>query len=332
MATVERVLALRPTRRGVGVAVVVTLAFALGVTAGARSLNAVLVPALVGLAAGAVQLIQADPPTIERSAPPPGFAGDGRRVRVAVESDVPCTVTDRVGDGVAANDPSATVGHGGAFEYELEYRRRGRHRVGPATCRLTDSLGLFARRVETEGETTALVYPDVYAVTGDGLSALVRRVLGHDRSSFDRLRAYSPGDSMRDIHWRASAKRAEEFVVAEYRSDAETSHVAVVGEAAPGGADAMAATVASVAMHLLDAGVSVAVSVTGGRVVAHPGDAASLLQLLALTGDGRVDGEARAAADVRVSAGDGRATVSLDDRELEFAEVAGGHRGREVVA
>ena len=332
MSTLERVRGLRPTRRGLGVALVAALAFALGVTAGARSLNAVLVPALVGLAAGAVQLVAADPPTVERSTPDPGFAGGRRRVRVDVESDVPCTVTDRVDDGLEADDASATVGHGGTFEYELVYRRRGKHRVGPATCRLTDSLGLFARRVETDGEAAALVYPDVYAVESEGLSALVHRVLGHDRSSFDRLREYTPGDSMRDIHWRASAKRAEEFVVAEYRSDAETSHVDVVGEAAPGGADAMAATVASVAMHFHDAGVSVGVTVPGGRVLAHPGDAASLLRLLAVTGDGRVDDEARAAADVRVSAGDDRATVSLGDRELEFAEVAGSHRGREVVA
>ena len=332
MSTVERVRELRPTRRGIGVAAVAVLAFVLGTTAGARSLNAVLVPALVALAAGAVQVTVADAPTVRRSLPDPGFPGGVRRVRVTVESAVPCTVTDGVGDGLEADDPSAAVGHGGTFEYGLRFRERGRHRVGPATCRLTDSLGLFARRVET-GETGAvLVYPDVYTVEGEGLSDLVRRVLGDDRSSFDRLREYTPGDSMRDIHWRASAKRAEEFVVAEYRSDAETSRVDVVGESSRGGADAMAATVASVAMHLHDAGVSVSVTVPGGSVVAHPGDVASLLRCLAVTDGGRVDEAARASADVRVTAGDGGATVALADRELEFASVAGSHRGREVVA
>ena len=334
MSTLASVRSLRPTRRGLAVAAVAVLAFALGATAGARSLNAVVVPALVGLAAGSVQLARADAPTVTRSTPEPGFAGATRRVTVDVASDVPCRITERVPGGVSVDGAaSATVGHGGSFAYDIELGRRGAHELGPATCRLTDSLGLFARRVDAEGTTAALVYPAVYAVEGEALADVVRRGLGDDRASFDRLREFSPGDAMRDIHWRASAKRAaDEFLVAEYASRSEVTSVEVVGEADAGSVDAMASTVASVATHLQDAGVAVAVTVPGGRIVAHPGDAVQLLRLLALTGDGRVDGEARADADVVVSGEGGTATVSVSDREVDFDSLVGASRGREVVA
>jgi uncharacterized protein (DUF58 family) len=341
MAPLESVRSLRPTRRGLAVAAVAVLAFALGATAGARSLNAVVVPALVGLAAGAVQLARADTPAVERSTPDPGFAGARRRVAVDVETAVPCTLTERVDGGVAVEDDDATgdgthvaaVGHGGHVEYGLEYRRRGAHDLGPAICRLTDSLGLFARRVETEATATAIVYPDVYAVEGEAMADLVSRRLGEERSSFDRLREFSPGDAMRDIHWRASAKRGrDEFVVAEYDSRSEATHVDLVGESALDGADAMASAVASLALHLHDAGVTVTVTVPAGRVVVHPGDSGSLLRLLALTGDGHVEDSVRADADVVVIGEGSHASVRVADRELDVEGLFGGHRGREVVA
>jgi uncharacterized protein (DUF58 family) len=325
---------LRPTRRGVAVAAIAGLAFLAGATTGARSLNAVVVPALVAVAAGAVQLSRADPPTVERSVPEPGFPGERRTVAVTVESAVPCRVRDAVGDGLTTGaDPAVSVGHGGSFEYEVGLQRRGNHRLGPATCRLTDSLGLFAVEVEVEATATTLVYPNVYEVDGGELSALVRRVRGDERRSFDRLREFTRGDTMRDIHWRASAKRgSEEFVVAEYDSDAVVDAVTVVGEAESDGVDAMASTVASVVAFLNDAGIPVTVVAPGGRCVAHPGETTAMLRLLALTGAGSVDADGRSGAEVRVVGDDDRARLSLSDRELSFDGVAGKRRGREVVA
>ncbi|PSQ40678.1 hypothetical protein BRD07_06805 [Halobacteriales archaeon QS_9_68_42] len=255
-------LGLRPTRRGAAVAAVAGLAFAVGALTSARSLNAVVVPAVVALAAGAVQLVWADPSSVERTEPVPGFPGERRTVAVTVESAVPCTVTDAVGAGLSpAGEPSAAVGHGGRFEYAVE---------------------LTARR---------------------------------------------------DIHWRASAKRqADEFVVAEYESYAEVDAVTVVGEAPPEGADEMAATVASVAAFLHDAGVPVTVVVPGGRCVAPPGEMGPLLRLLAVTDAGRLETDQRSGADVYVRGEDSAATVSMEDREVAFGGVAGERRDREVVA
>jgi uncharacterized protein (DUF58 family) len=253
---------LRPTRRGVVAAAIVTGALLAG-TAAPRSLNAVVVPGLVAVVAAVVQLWRAGEPAVERSVPASGFPGERRTVEVEIDATVPCRVVETVGDGLAADDPTAAVGHGGRLTYEVELRRRGAHDLGPATCRVTDSLGLFAAEVATTGTATALVYPPVRSVDGGPLSALTRRDRGGERTSFERLREFSPGDTMRDIHWRASAKRgADEFVVAEYgdRAGGDAEIVTVTGEAAPGGADAMAATVAGVAARLHDAGVTVTVT------------------------------------------------------------------------
>ena len=311
---------LRPTRRGAAAVAIVAGALLAG-TAAPRSLNAVVVPGLVAVVAAVVQLWRAGEPAVERSVPAPGFPGERRTVEVDVDATVPCRVVEAVGDGLAADDPTAAVGHGGRLTYEVELRRRGAHDLGPATCRVTDSLGLFAAEVATTGTATALVYPPVRSIDGGPLSALARRDRGGERTSFERLREFSPGDTMRDIHWRASAKRgADEFVVAEYgdRAGGDAEIVTVTGEAAPGGADAMAATVAGVAARLHDAGVTASVAVPGGRERAPPGRAGALLRLLALTGDGRLDAERREAADVRVVGEGDRATVSLADREVEI--------------
>lgn len=354
MSLLARLRTLRPTPRGLGVAAVAAVAFALGATAGARSLNAVVVPALVGLLAAGVQVIRADAPVLERSRPEAGFAGETRRIAVDVESAVPCSVTDRVADGLAIvrdvdgetdvhvdvdGAPSADVGHGGRFEYAIEYRERGEHRLGPASCRLTDSLGLFSRRVDADVDasadevTTAVVYPDVYAIEADATADLVEGRLGRDRTSFDRLREFVPGDSMRDVHWRASAKRpADEFVVTEYGTHSAATHVEIVGESDAESVDAMASAVASVAAHLVEAGVGVTVTVPGGRCTATPGDVVAPLRLLARTDAGTVDEAARASGEVVVVGEGGRAAVSLAGRELAVEGLVGDRRGREVTS
>lgn len=327
---------IRPTRRGYAVAAIAVAGFVLGAFAGARSLNAVVVPALVALAAGAIQLAGTDAPTVERSNVHAGFPGETRAVTLTVTSAVPCRVTEPVASSLAidaeSHRPTVDVGHGGRVDYRIGLTGRGAHRLGPATVRQTDSLGLFARSLQPDDGTDVVVYPDVYAVDGHELTAVVEHLLGTERTSFDRLREFTPGDTMRDIHWRASARHPEEeYVVTEYRGRSEAAHVHVAGESVLGADDEMATAVASIATHLQDAGATVTVTVPRGRVVVHPGQTATLLRLLALTETGRVDEAARQRADVVVRGAYGEATVTLDDREIEFEQLSAPDDGREVV-
>ena len=311
---------IRPTRRGVAVALVVGGAAAIAGTTGSRSLDAVVVPGLIALLVGGVQLARAAPPTVVRSDPASGHPGERRTVAVTVDSAVPCTVVEAVEDGVSipgARDESATesVGHGGGFEYTVELGSRGEHVLGPARCRLADSLGLFRADVEIEGSTTVLVYPEIFDIDPGAFSGLKRGLHGGDRSTFDRLREYTPADAVRDIHWRASAKRPdEEFVVAEYGVRSTSDSVTIVGESTPGCADAMASAVASLVTHFNATGATVTVIVPDRECSASPRSSGVALRALALTDGGECSVGDRSRADIHVSGDRDGATLTAPDR------------------
>lgn len=330
---------LRPTPRGYGVALVAVAAAVLAVVGGTRALGAVVGPALAALAVGALQLSRAAPPTISRSAIDPGAPGEERIVEATVDAGTPCTVVEAVGEGLSVPGGSGgivrEVGHGGAFEYAIELTGRGEWRLGPARCRITDSLGLFRTEVEdaTDGTTTALVYPQIYDLDPGALSGVRRRLRGDDRDSFERVREFTPGDSMRDIHWLASATRPDgEFVVAEYGGGrrAGSAVTTVAGESTPAAADAMASAVASVAAALVaGADTPIAVAVPEGRRTVRRGALDPALRLLAVTEGGRLGETDRRAADVVVSADGGGVRVSTGDEAFEFGRLRDGPTGTE---
>lgn len=327
---------LRPTPRGYGIALVAVAAATLAVGGGTRALGAVAVPAGAALAVGAIQLSRADPPAVSRRAPDPGFPGEERTIEATVDVGVPCTVTESVGEGLSVPGGSGEVvrevGHSGAFAYGVELAERGEGRLGPARCRLTDPLGLFRAELEAteEGETVALVYPPTYDLDAGALSGVRRRLRGDDRDSFDRVREFTPGDSMRDIHWLASAKRPDgEFVVAEYGGGrrAGSAVTTVAGEATPAGADAMASAVASVAAALAaDAGTAIAVAVPEGRRTVRAGRLDPALRLLAVTEGGRLGDAERREAEVVVEADGDGVRVSVRGEELDFGRLRGDRR------
>lgn len=94
-------------------------------------------------------------------------------------------------------------------------RRRGEFAL--PGCRLEDAsmLGLWDVRRALAGGATVRVYPNLVA-EGKNLAALflrrgslgvhAQRQVGKGRD-FEKLREYIPGDSIDDIHWKATAKR-----------------------------------------------------------------------------------------------------------------------------
>lgn len=106
--------------------------------------------------------------------------------------------------------------------YRLPTSRRGRITVGPLRLIRTDVLGLASRRVDAAGATSVTVLPawHLVAVPGSGVDRgplgqhLRMRALGRTGDEFRGLRTYAPGDDLRSIHWKASA-RSEELKVRE---------------------------------------------------------------------------------------------------------------------
>ena len=142
-----------------------------------------------------------------------------------------------------------------------------------------------------------------------------------DRGEFDSLREYVPGDPLRNVDWKASAKR-EELVVSEFAAREEKDGISIVAEAAPGRADAMATAAASVALWLLDAGVGIDLATPGGRLSnVSPGEGEEVLALLARAGGGRVGNARRNAADVLVRAETDGSAITTSEKVIPFGRL-----------
>jgi len=316
---------MRPPRRGYAVGAVVALSVWLAALFGARSLNAVVVPCLVGLAGGAVQLYRAPPPALDRSQPDSGFPGETRTVELAVESAVPCRVTEQVGRGLTVADPVIETAGDATHGYEVGLERRGERTIGPAAVVTTDALGLFYRRFTNPQETPVLVYPTLYALSGPvGVDQEESTI---ERGAFDRIRDYQPGDPLRDVHWKSSARRpADELVVAEYAGEdaGGVEIVAATRHRSEDAVDDLAAAAASIATALLDAGIPVGLEVGDGRIEPGVGERhrRDLLTLLARTGGGVVSGDRD--PDVRILGTAGGVRVTTRGRNRPFDDLVAG--------
>jgi uncharacterized protein (DUF58 family) len=309
---------IRPTRRGVALLLVAVVATGLAVAFGARSLGAIVVPSAVALLAGVIQVWLTPTPTVERADPPDGHAD--REASVTLRFDAgepfPATVDDGLSPGVVtvAGLPAEAVVGEDEVRYRLRFERRGERRVGPATVRYTDVLGLVAGRTTVGAATSVLVYPPVRPLPPTLAEQLRAGLAGQsrtERDEFDGLREYVRGDALRNLNWKASAKR-DDLIVTEFAGarPTQTVTVAVGGDAED--ADEMATAAASVVAALHDLGAVVALRTPDGEVEAGPDEPALAFEHLATVGPGAVpDGEAT----VRVEASGGEARVSVAGEE-----------------
>ncbi|MFT4258058.1 DUF58 domain-containing protein [Microbacterium sp.] len=191
----------------------------------------------------------------------------------------------------------------GRLGYSITGVRRGVWSIGPLMLRTVDPFGL-AQREQAFGEThTITVVPEVFALTP--LKVKVGAAGGTAHTSTSRLgqgadnlspRGYVPGDSMRRIHWRATAHRGQLMVRQE---EAESSPDALVildrsaarwakpGDEADPAFEAAVSLCASAAVHLEQEGYGVDVIDSAGNALGtlrgHEDDRESLLVALAMT-------------------------------------------------
>ena len=351
------------TRRGRVAGVVGLVAAASALAAGGRALDAIVIPVAIALAAGYVQVSRVDVPAVRHVTPPDGFVGETREVRLEFGPDAVRSDSDDHGAGPSfladvqvhvdegLEGPTSPIRASVGTEpvtYAVTYRERGERTLGPVDLTVTDVFGLFEREMAVDETDAVTVYPprdpvptrfrrDLYAADAVDVS---RR-----REEFDRLREYTRGDAVRDVHWATTAKR-DEIVVKEFAAETARNRVTIAGGTQVGGggerspfagsalgddsaadrsasaaaADELARATASLALALLDDGVPVDVRLPGGRVSAAPGGRGrrEVLELAARTGPGAVTDDE---ADVTVVADADGARFRTGDRSESFADL-----------
>ncbi|MDQ2743380.1 MAG: DUF58 domain-containing protein [Chloroflexota bacterium] len=137
-------------------------------------------------------------------------------------------VDDSLPPGLGTTPPRPQVlslgAHGKEWlRYELTCKQRGYYHFGPLRVRCGDPLGLSERSFEAGEPGFLIVYPRVVSLRRLGLpthSALValpaRAPLFEDPASLVGVRDYLPTDSLRRIHWTATA-RTGHLMVKEFR-------------------------------------------------------------------------------------------------------------------
>ena len=99
--------------------------------------------------------------------------------------------------------------------YRFPTDRRGRFEIGPLRATLTDPFGLVSSSRRMLGTEQVIVYPRVHEIIAPpdvgGLDldrdhpAVRPRV--ESSGDFMTLREYAPGDDLRHVHWRSTARR-----------------------------------------------------------------------------------------------------------------------------
>lgn len=114
----------------------------------------------------------------------------------------------------------------------LPDKPRGIWTVGPVTVEKSDVLGLSRRSIERSGAVELWVRPRVVRLdlltsgaTTD-LEGATSEQLTMSDLAFHALREYRPGDDLRHVHWRSSAK-ADQLLVRQYH-ETRRGHVTVL--------------------------------------------------------------------------------------------------------
>jgi uncharacterized protein (DUF58 family) len=217
-----------PTRKLGAYTAVVALGLLGALAGGLPELVAVVAPFALLLLAG---LVGARPPRLRARL----LLAEERVVEgAAVQVDLELTAQGRVDqvevllgvpDGLAVEDgpnPTALPLAAGAparLRWSLRGRRWGRYRVGQVWLRVRDRFGLFHHEAQLDAGAVLRVYP-----AADALLAMVRpfgtratageqvaRAKG-DGIEFADLRPFVPGDRVRRVNWRASARRGALWV------------------------------------------------------------------------------------------------------------------------
>jgi len=169
------------------------------------------------------------------------IAGDDVLLTVEVQNtaarpQLPAVIELPVGDALRElTVPLLGPHHGVTLPVTVPTERRGVINVGPLTVARQDPLGMLRRemtwrdvhRVHVHPKTV-LLPPNSAGLVRDLEGQASRRLTDSDLS-FHAVREYVPGDAMRHIHWKSTAKTGQ-LMVRQYE-ESQTARLAVLFDA-----------------------------------------------------------------------------------------------------
>ncbi len=214
--------------------------------AGFEALGDVLLIALVVAGFTDILLLfsQKDGLEIERIAPQRLSNGDENTIRLVCTSrygiKTECSIIDEIPhqfqirnfEIVAAFEKNSEH----RFSYTLRPTNRGEFEFGNINAFVKTNIGLFKRRYIFDQKQTLPVYPsfiqmrkfEMYAISNrlSDIGIKKMRRLGHTME-FDQIKEYVPGDDIRSINWKATA-RSQNLMVNQYQDERSQQIVNVI--------------------------------------------------------------------------------------------------------
>ncbi|MBP6684299.1 MAG: DUF58 domain-containing protein [Leucobacter sp.] len=165
-------------------------------------------------------------------------AGSAVDVHVHIENSsrrpaLPATAELPVGDALREVAVPFIPGRGTAeLSVAVDAAKRGVIEVGPLTLARRDPLGLLRREVTWRDTHLVRVHPQTVALP-PGSAGMVRDLEGAPSTritdsdlSFHAVREYLPGDALRHVHWKSTAKSGT-LMVRQYE-ESQTARAAVL--------------------------------------------------------------------------------------------------------
>ena len=162
--------------------------------------------------------------------------------------------------------------------FTIPTQRRAVLILGPVTSIRTDPLGVLRREVRWTEPSELYVHPRVVRLASEttglmrDLEGLPTRDLADDDVSFHALREYSPGDDLRHVHWKSTA-RTQNLMIRQFEQTRRSHLVIALSTDTDDFADddefELAVSIAgSIALTALRDGKAVSVLVPGETIAA----------------------------------------------------------------
>ena len=177
-----------------------------------------------------------------------------------------------------------------ALTYELDCRRRGFYPLGPMTASSGDLFGVAGRQKRVQSADAVTVYPRIVPLTSLSLPAQTpfgsvasKQRVFEDPARIIGIREYQAGDSMRNIHWKASAatsvlqvKRFQPAISVEAQLFLNLNRDEYTRARAGTATELAIVTAASIANYLIERRQTVGLSCNGQDPIMQQGDTIAL--------------------------------------------------------